>query len=37
MKILPNNNIAVVQRLYEARGNATVIREVLDRNVRCTA
>jgi hypothetical protein len=37
MKMRPNNNIAVVQRLYEARGNATVIREVLERNVRSTA
>jgi ketosteroid isomerase-like protein len=33
MKMRPNNNIAVVQRLYRARGNATVIREVVDRNV----
>jgi ketosteroid isomerase-like protein len=33
MKMRPNNNIAVVQRLYQARGNATVIREVVDRNV----
>jgi uncharacterized protein len=31
MKMRPN--IAVVQRLYQARGNATVIREVVDRNV----
>jgi hypothetical protein len=34
MKILGLNNVSIVQRLYQARGDATVIREVLDRNVR---
>jgi hypothetical protein len=34
MKIPGLNNISIVQRLYQARGDATVIREVLDRNVR---
>jgi uncharacterized protein len=34
MKMQPNNNIAVVQRLYEARGNPDVIRQVLASDVR---
>ena len=29
-----SGNLATVRRLYEARGNPTVIREVLDRDVR---
>jgi uncharacterized protein len=31
---VPNENIAVVRRLYEARGNPEVIREVLAPDVR---